>query len=144
MLKNEEKLEGLDERLIHIVNVVSDKYDTVILEGLRTQERQKQLFKEGKTKTLKSKHLKGKALDRSPYPIPDNWGKIDLSMLPEETQKIIWNQIKELCKFYHYAGYELATADLLGKKIRWGGDWDCDKEFKDQAFDDLVHIELLD
>jgi len=42
-----------------------------------------------------------------------------------------------------------ATAERLyneGKithKLRWGGDWDSDKVFDDQNFDDLPHFELV-
>jgi hypothetical protein len=30
----------------------------------------------------------------------------------------------------------------MGIGLRWGGDWDSDKDFSDQNFDDLVHWEL--
>jgi hypothetical protein len=29
-------------------------------------------------------------------------------------------------------------------KLRWGGDWDSDKDTKDQNFNDLPHFELID
>jgi hypothetical protein len=35
-------------------------------------------------------------------------------------------------------------AHEMGVKIRWGGDWDSDGEIKDNSFDDLVHVELID
>ena len=28
-------------------------------------------------------------------------------------------------------------------KLRWGGDWNDNKDFSDQTFDDLVHFELV-
>jgi peptidoglycan LD-endopeptidase CwlK len=44
---------------------------------------------------------------------------------------------------YYFAGYVLRTAEVLGIKIRWGGDWDGDRDIKDQSFNDLVHFELI-
>lgn len=38
-------------------------YDFSITEGLRSLERQKQLFKDGKSKTMNSRHLTGNAVD---------------------------------------------------------------------------------
>ena len=38
----------------------------MIVEGVRSQERQVELFKQRKTKTLKSKHLVGRAVDVAP------------------------------------------------------------------------------
>ena len=38
----------------------------MIVEGVRTEERQRQLFREGKSKTLRSKHLSGRAVDIAP------------------------------------------------------------------------------
>ena len=35
-------------------------------------------------------------------------------------------------------------AQQLGLKVRWGGDWDSDGDVKDNGFDDLVHVEILD
>lgn len=142
MIKNEKKLDGVEEELVHLIDIVSSRYPTIILEGFRSKERQKELIKNGKSKKEDSKHLDGMAVDRSPYPIPFQWGHIDLELIPEETRKIIMKQVRELCKFYHYCGYELGVADHLGIKIRQGCDWDGDKEFNDQLFHDLVHVEL--
>jgi hypothetical protein len=35
-------------------------------------------------------------------------------------------------------------AKQLNVKVRWGGDWDSDGDVKDNGFDDLVHVEILD
>ena len=45
-------------------------------------------------------------------------------------------------RHYYFCGYVLAVAKQLGLDIRWGGDWDSDRETKDQTFNDLVHFEL--
>lgn len=33
------------------------------------------------------------------------------------------------------------AAHKLGVRITWGGDWDGDKSFKDNKFNDLPHFE---
>lgn len=71
-------------------------------------------------------------MDVAPYPI--DWG----------TEGSAEERRKALARFYHFAGYVLAVADAQGVGLRWGGDWDGDQTFTDQAFDDLVHFELLD
>lgn len=124
------ELETCDNRLIVLFSLVVDRYDCTILQGHRTMQEQKENFRKGVTTTLASKHLSNPsmAVDVSPYPIPENWGETDA---------------KEMVKFYHFAGYVKAVADDLKIKIRWGGDWDSDKDFNDQTFDDLVHWELI-
>lgn len=72
-MKGADKLKGVNQKLIDFViqldKVVISKYDVevTVAEGLRSLERQKKLFAEGKSKTLKSKHITGNAIDI--YPI---------------------------------------------------------------------------
>jgi len=42
------------------------KHEFIITEGLRTLERQKELFKKGLSKTMNSRHLTGHAVDFAP------------------------------------------------------------------------------
>jgi peptidoglycan LD-endopeptidase CwlK len=65
------KLQKLHPDLQRICIRLIEKYDFVVIETHRSQERQQQLLKEGKTKTLNSKHLffPSKAVDIAPYPI---------------------------------------------------------------------------
>lgn len=129
--KSRERLETCDPRLQKVFNEVVKTYDNSILEGIRTPERQQMLFDTGKSETLNSKHIPrsdgySKALDVAPYPIDFE------------------NKAKKLARFYHFAGYVLRVAEEMGIKIRFGGDWDSDKDFEDQNFDDLVHFELIE
>lgn len=116
-------MRGVDSKLQNVFNEVVKEFDCTIIEGLRTADRQKELLAKGATKTLKSKHLEGKAMDVSPYPI----------------------DFDEIKRFYYFGGYVKGIARSLGIKIRWGGDWD-DSWFrakgKNQSFDDLVHFEV--
>ena len=122
------RLEGVDPRLVEVLTEVVKYFDITIIEGLRSQERQDQLVKEGKSKTKFGKHVQGSAVDISPYPID-------------------WNARDD----YHYlGGFVLGIASSMGIKMRWGGDWNASSLYegqrttKDNNFDDLVHFELID
>ncbi len=135
------KLDTCHPDLVKICDRVVEQYDITVLEGKRSDELQAQYFEEGKSKlngvTKKSKHqvtlLKplSEAVDIAPYPVSfENTGKAR-------------------ARFYMLAGYMFQAAeDLFNEgeifhKLRWGGDWDNDKEFDDQSFDDLPHFELV-
>ena len=63
--RSKERLQGVDHRLVMVVEkaITLTTVDFTILEGLRTPERQQQLVNDGFSKTLKSKHLTGHAVD---------------------------------------------------------------------------------
>ena len=62
------KLAGVNARLVALVELlaVRSPMPFMVVEGLRTKQRQRQLFKERKSKTLNSKHLIGRAVDIAP------------------------------------------------------------------------------
>jgi len=141
--RSKEKLELAhpDLKLIH--NFVIEYFDHSVYESLRTDEKQLEYFLGGKskldprnkTKRKKAKHLIqsdgfAHATDSAPYPI-----KFERAA-------------KSKARFYMFAGYMFMASEILLKegkithKIRWGGDWDSDKDFKDQSFDDLPHFEI--
>lgn len=119
-----DKLNTCHKDLIKLFETVIECYDCSILEGHRSNEKQEQLFHEGRSKVRagKSKHnsLPSQGIDVAPYPID-------------------WNNTK---RFYHFAGYVKGIADSLNIRIRWGGDWDGDNDLDDQSFMDLVHFEI--
>lgn len=83
--------------------------DFTVIEGLRTLERQKQLKAEGFSRTLKSRHLTGHAVDVVPFPIlwPDPY--------PHET----WVQL---------ANGMMDAAEELNVDLEWGFEkWGWDK-----------------
>lgn len=121
------RLKGVDPRLVTLCHAVVKDFDITIIEGLRDLETQKKYVKEGKSKTLKSKHLEGRAIDIAPYPVD-------------------WDN---LARFDFLAGMMYAYANMMGVKIRWGGDFDQDLMFGTkgktkgkETFKDLVHFEL--
>jgi len=126
--KSKDKLRGVDPKLVSVLNEVVKYFDITIIEGLRSQERQNELVKQGKSKTKFGKHVQGKAVDIAPYPID-------------------WNARDD---FHYLGGFVLGIANRLNVKVRWGGDWNASSLFKgqrttkDNNFDDLVHFELLD
>lgn len=95
-------------------------FDVTVLEGVRTVERQKELVAKGASKTMNSKHITGDAVDLAPYPID-------------------WN---DKSRFNELARHMLNAASELGIKIRWGGDWNMDGDWKDESFYDGPHFEL--
>jgi peptidoglycan LD-endopeptidase CwlK len=105
--------------------------DCTIIEGYRNQEDQEKAFALGKTKLNwpdgKHNHQPSYAVDVAPYPVD-------------------WNNFR---RFYWFGGYVLGIASRLKEEgkmthaIRWGGDWDGDRNFDKQTFNDLVHFELI-
>jgi len=118
--RSKERLKGVDTKLVNVLNELIKIMDVTIIEGLRSEERQEKLLKEGKTKTRFSKHIQGKAVDLAPYPI--DWDDRD--------------------RFHYMGGMIRGIAKQLNVNVRWGGDWDSDGETKDNSFDDLVHVEI--
>ena len=101
-------------------------YDFSVLEGFRSNARQDELFRQGKSKlgagTSMHNSDPSMAVDIAPYPID-------------------WENPK---RFYLLAGFMFQAASQLGVKLRWGGDWDGDWIHTDQSFMDLPHFELLE
>lgn len=118
--RSKERLKGIDARLVSVLNELVKIMDVTIIEGLRSEQRQEKLLKEGSTKTKFSKHITGKAVDLAPYPI--DW--------------------KDRDRFHYMGGMIRGIAKQLNVNVRWGGDWDSDGETKDNSFDDLVHVEI--
>ena len=123
---SKERLATCDERLQEVFNEVIKFVDCSVLEGHRGQERQDQLYIDGKTKV---KYPNGRhnskpsnAVDCTPYPI--DWADRERQTL--------------------FAGFVLGVARAKGIKLRWGGDWDMDFQVMDNRFDDFPHFEVRD
>jgi peptidoglycan L-alanyl-D-glutamate endopeptidase CwlK len=96
-------LQAVVKRAIELSTV-----DFRVIEGIRTLERQKYLLKKGATRTLKSKHLTGDAVD----------------LAPVINGQVSWD-------WQYFFPIETAmkeAAKELDVPIQWGGDW---KTFKD-------------
>lgn len=108
--------------------------DFSVREGVRTKERQAQLFGEGATKTLNSKHLIQ----------PDGFGHaLDLYPAPIDMVRVNKGDAREIARFGMIAGLMLRAAQEEGVAIRWGGDWDSDGQTLDHSFFDAPHFEMV-
>ena len=105
-----QRLEGLHCDLVKVMMhaIATSPTDFTVLEGMRTLARQKQLFKEGATRTMNSRHLTGHAIDVAP--------------LVNGQVRWDWPLYAKLAAHIKQAAKEVGVA------IEWGGDW---KTFKD-------------
>jgi peptidoglycan LD-endopeptidase CwlK len=73
--RSKERLEGVHPDLVAVVEraITISNVDFTVLEGVRTKERQKELFAKGASKTMNSRHITGHAVDLAPWPI--SWEK---------------------------------------------------------------------
>jgi len=120
--RSRRNLKGVNTKLVNVLNALIKIMDVTVIEGVRSKERQAELLKKRATKVKYSKHMEGKAVDIAPYPI--NW---------EDRER-----------FHYMGGMVRGIGKQQGVNIRWGGDWDSDGEIKDNNFDDLVHVEIID
>ena len=67
--RSQERLMGVEPELKEVVYeaIKVTKIDFGVIEGLRTEEKQKQLVESGASQTMKSKHLDGRAVDLMAY-----------------------------------------------------------------------------
>jgi peptidoglycan L-alanyl-D-glutamate endopeptidase CwlK len=132
------KLVAVIERAIEISDV-----DFRVIEGVRTKERQKHLYAQGRTRpgpkvtwTLNSNHFVnpktgyGHAVDL--LPAPYDWKLED----PKSTPEIDDN-------FAKVAKAMLRAADELKTPIRWGANWDGDAVWREKGETDNPHFELV-
>ena len=103
--KSEQRLEGVEWDLKKTVKeaIKITKIDFGVIEGLRTEERQKELLENGATKTLKSKHLDGRAVDLMAY----------------INGRASW----ELNLYDEIADAMKQASEETGAKIKWGAAW---------------------
>lgn len=66
-----DNLEGVHPDLSAVVHKALEvtAQDFTVIEGLRTKQRQRELYNQGFSKTMKSRHLTGHAVDIVPFPI---------------------------------------------------------------------------
>lgn len=100
-----DNLEGVDDRLVVVVHraIAITEVDFGVIEGLRTLERQYELVKKGASKTMRSKHLEGKAVDLMAYIGPRASWELNL-----------YDEIADAMKL---------AAREVDLPLRWGGAW---------------------
>lgn len=110
------RLQGVHDDLVRVVHRAAEvsEVDFIITEGLRTMKRQRELVAAGASKTLRSRHLTGHAIDFAPV----------------VNGEVTW----KWPPFFLIADAFKRAARELGVAIVWGGDW--------LRFRDGPHIEL--
>lgn len=105
--KSLDRLKGVHPDLVKVVTRALElsSVDFSVSEGLRTKERQQELYKQGKSKTLNSRHITGHAVDI--YPVSNTDGK----WTPEDFKPIV-NAMKQAAK-------ELNTHVVHGADWGW-------------------------
>lgn len=120
------RLVGVNPKLVEVANLAIKlcSIDFGIREGVRSYEDQLYYYNTGKSKTLKSKHLTGDALDCYPSKLPPDWGKRPELFLP------IMDAFLEAGK-------------RLGVKLRFGYTWTNNPRDTPAKFLDAPHVELV-
>lgn len=123
------RLQGVDETLVNVVKraIEISEVDFTVMEGVRTLERQRELYAQGRTApgkivtwTMKSRHIEGKAVDLVPYPLD-------------------WNDLE---KFNKIKDAMFQAAKELDVNLRWGADWDGDGNYREKGEYDSPHFEI--
>ncbi|MGQ6036567.1 M15 family metallopeptidase [Serratia sp. IR-2025] len=120
--RSEDNLEGVNSALVGVVRRALElsTVDFIVIEGRRTQERQRQLYNAGASKTMSSRHLSGNAVDLLPVGADWNDYKCWLPVLVAMRR----------------AGQE------LGVKLRFGITWTDNPEDRPAKFLDAPHVEI--
>jgi peptidoglycan LD-endopeptidase CwlK len=100
-----DKLQGVEEQLVATVKLAISltKTDFGVICGLRTIEEQRALVAKGASKTMRSKHLEGKAVDLMAY--VGSRGSWELNL---------YDDLADAMK---------AAAKETGAVVRWGAAW---------------------
>lgn len=128
-----EKLATCDPRLVAIIDdvLLHFPHDVTVIEGARTNERQEELFAEGKSKLRAGQSAHNvtaeKPLSRA------------IDVAPLVNGKIDWKD-REL--WIGFAGFVRGIAAMHGVDLIWGGDWDGDFDSAEHGFWDGPHFEL--
>ena len=128
-----DRLKGVNERLVMVVHRALELsgVEFMVVEGLRTKQRQQQLYAQGRTSkgpivtwTLNSKHIDGLAVDLAPVVN----GNID------------WNDSKKFDAIAKAMFMAAAEAKVL---LRWGADWNQNGRPREKGEGDSPHFELV-
>jgi peptidoglycan L-alanyl-D-glutamate endopeptidase CwlK len=132
--RSRETLKGVHPKLIKVIEkaIELSTQDFIVIEGVRTPARQRELYNQGRTKpgpivtwTLTSRHFIqpdgfGHAVDLAPWPV--DWTKTS--------------------KFDAIATAMFEASKQLKTPIRWGADWDRDGNWRERGETDSPHFEL--
>lgn len=114
--RSKKNLKGVHNDLVEWCHLTLKRtpIDFMVIEGLRSKRRQRQLYSTGKSKTMNSRHLTGHAVD----------------IVPIVNGTVSW----DWKDYYPIAEAGKKAAEDLGIDIEWGGDW--------KGFPDAPHWQL--
>ena len=133
--RSQDALKGVHPKIVSVLDeaLQTSPVDFMVLEGVRTKERQRQLYNQGRltpgevvTWTMNSAHFVnqktgyGHAVDLLPEPY--DW--------------------KDKGQFKKMAEAVIKAAQRQGVSLRWGGDWDSDGIIWEKGESDSPHFEL--
>lgn len=128
-------LRGVHPDLVAVVHraIEITEQDFMVIEGVRTQERQDKLWAQGRTKPGS---IVTWTKDASSHGIgKDGYGHaVDICPFPVD-----WNDISKFDAIYVAM---MAAAQELGVRLRYGGDWDMDGKLRERGETDSPHFEL--
>jgi peptidoglycan LD-endopeptidase CwlK len=127
MLYHRERLNGVDARLVSVVEAIL--LDAAVVYGVRDQASQMLAYAENRSKLQWPNSLHNVC-----PPLREYAEAVDLAPWPVD-----WTKIKN---FYVLAGAMFQEAKRQGVSIRWGGDFNRDRNFYNDSFLDLAHFEL--
>jgi peptidoglycan L-alanyl-D-glutamate endopeptidase CwlK len=126
------KLAGVHPDLVMVIVRASEMTSQpfIVTEGLRTKERQIELVREGKSRTLNSRHLHGLAVDVG-------------ICLPDGGITWAFNEYKFLASTVKAAAVELAIpilwgGEAFGPGFRDGVHWELDRRFYPDPVPDIT------
>lgn len=131
------RLAGVHPKLAAVVKAAAPTlpFQLLVTEGVRSKERQKQLYAQGRTApgkivtwTMNSKHAVQ----------ADGFGHA-VDLCPVIGGQVPWN---DKAKFLAISKAMLTAAQGLGTRIRWGADWDGDGVAYERGEYDGPHYEL--
>ena len=120
--RDRQRLAGVHPDLVRVVERARLAAPFIVVEGLRSRERQERLVAIGASRTLASRHLTGHAVDLA-YWLDDGDGA-------PETGEVRW----DWPLYRQLATAMKAAAAAEGVALAWGGDW--------KSFPDGPHFEL--
>lgn len=128
-------LRGVHPDMVAVVEraIQITEQDFIVIEGVRTQERQDELWAQGRTKPGP---IVTWTKDASSHGIgKDGYGHaVDICPFPVD-----WNDISKFDLIYVAM---MSAAQELGVRLRYGGDWDMDGKLREKGETDSPHFEL--
>ncbi|MBL5904437.1 M15 family metallopeptidase [Serratia fonticola] len=120
--RSEGSLAGVNPALVKVVRRALEitPVDFIVIEGVRTEAKQRENVRKGVSKTMDSRHLTGHAVDL--FPVGGDWNDYKC-----------WLPVLDAM---HQAGAE------LGVKLRFGVTWTDNPRDKPARFLDAPHVEI--